>query len=122
MKTGLCLITSLLLASTSYACMYDKDVPYQKYYEDDVVDSFFVVGSKTGGSTFAITVKTYVKSNSTKQTCTKETFVVSCKSKTYHTEKSTIYRNNIEISYNEKNPQRDIEDNIPAELFKLYCK
>lgn len=122
MRTIVAILITLLSVTSSFACMYDKDVPYEKFYEDDVVDSFFIIGSKTEGSVFSIDVKTLVKSNSTKQTCIKETFVVNCYRNTYHTEESTIFRNNIEISYNKTKPQRVIQDNIPAELFNLYCK
>lgn len=122
MKTIIVILITFFTVTPSFAGVYNKDVSYDKFYEDSWVYSYYNLDSKTKGSTFSIKVKTYIKSNSTKQTRTNETFVVNCNNKTYHTEESTIYRNNIEISYNEINPERDIEDNIPAKLYNLYCK
>jgi hypothetical protein len=123
MKTISFIVLLLLTASTSFSCVFDKDVEYEQFSKDLDQTVYIVKGSIAGTDIIFIKTKIVANTRSKKSSCKAQEYVIDCKKDIYRIQNASSYRNNIKIGYIEVGREEEIEDNtLPAKLADTYCK
>ena len=127
MKELIITLIAILLSSTSFGCVDDKDVVYEEIMRTNGFTYFIVVGSeKKTNDTFSITTKRI--NNKTMRTakknnqCTKEEMVIDCKNDSYRIKNSKSYYNGNPVGYTRRGEEHEnAEEALFTKLEALYC-
>ena len=127
MKEVIITLIAILLASTTFACVDDKDDLYEEIIRTNGFTYFIVVGSdKKTNDIFTITTKRIntkkMKTAKKNNQCTKEDMVIDCKNSSFQIKNSKSYYNGNLVGYTRRGEEHEnAEEALFTKLEQFYC-